>query len=114
MSLGTFTRRLLVITALATALWQLTDILILLLGAILFTVGICAAVRLVGQEHCVARALCVLGAALWVFGSTIAAQMDDVIQAAPAGLKLFMAWGLQSNTCVESAATTGSNPRKWA
>jgi predicted PurR-regulated permease PerM len=32
------------------------------------------------------------GAALWVFGSTVTAQLDEVIQAAPAGFKLFMAW----------------------
>ena len=36
--------------------------------------------------------LCAFGAALWVFGSTIAAQLDDVILAAPAGFKLVMAW----------------------
>ncbi len=105
MSLGTFTGRLLVvliIAALAAALWQLTDILVLLFGAVLLTIGLCAATRLVARRTGIRRGialagvfllgLCVIGAALWVFGSTIAAQLDDVIEAAPAGFKLFMAW----------------------
>jgi predicted PurR-regulated permease PerM len=105
MSLETFTGRLiiiLIIAALAAALWQLTDILILLFGGILLAIGLCAATRLVeirtGIRRSIALAgvfllgLCVFGAALWVFGSTIATQMDDVILAAPAGFKLFMAW----------------------
>ena len=44
MSLETFTGRLLVIlviAALAAALWQLTDILVLLFGAVLLTIGLC-------------------------------------------------------------------------
>ena len=105
MSLGTFSGRLLlilVIAALAAALWQLTDILVLLFGAILLTIGLCAAARVVARHTGVPRSvalagvfllsLCVFGTALWVFGATIAAQMDDVIRAAPAGFKLFMAW----------------------
>lgn len=105
MSLGTFTGRLLVvlvIAALAAALWQLTDILVLLFGAVLLNIGLCAAARFVARHTGIRRSialagvfllgLCVIGAALWVFGSTIAAQLDDVIQAAPAGFKLFMAW----------------------
>jgi hypothetical protein len=50
MALGTFTGRLLVIlviAALAGALWQLSDLLILLFGAILLAIGLCAAARLV-------------------------------------------------------------------
>jgi predicted PurR-regulated permease PerM len=105
MSLGTFTGRLLVIlviAALAAALWQLTNIVVLLFGAVLLTIGLCAATRVVARHTGIHRSialagvfligLCVLGAALWVFGSTITAQLDDVIQAAPAGFKLFMAW----------------------
>ncbi len=104
-SLGTFAGRLLVIlviAALAAAVWRLTDILVLLFGAILLTIGLCAAARLVARRTGVRRSvalagvsllgLCVFGAALWVFGSTVATQLDDVIQAAPAGFKLFMAW----------------------
>ena len=93
MSLGTFSGRLLlilVIAALAAALWQLTDILVLLFGAILLTIGLCAAARVVARHTGVPRSvalagvfllsLCVFGTALWVFGATIAAQMDDVIR----------------------------------
>ncbi len=105
MSLGTFTGRLLVIlviAALAAAVWRLTDILVLLFGAVLLTIGLCAATRLVARHTGIRRSialagvfllgLCAFGAALWVFGSTIAAQLDDVIKSAPAGFKLFMAW----------------------
>ena len=105
MKLAEFTGRLLVIViiaALAVALWQLTDILVLLFGAILLAIGLCAAARLISHYTGIRRSfalagvfvlgLCIFGAALWVFGSTVAAQLDDVTQAAPAGFKLFMAW----------------------
>jgi len=105
MPLGTFIGRLLlilVIAVLSVALWQLTDILVLLFGAVLLTIGLCAAARLVARNTGISRSfalvgvfllgLCVFGAALWVFGSSIAAQLNDVIHAAPAGYKLFMAW----------------------
>ncbi len=105
MPLGTFTGRVLVvllITALAAGVWQLSDILVLLFGASLLTIGLCAATGLVAQLTGIRRSialtgvfllgLCVVGGALWVFGATIAAQFDDVMQVAPAGFKLFMAW----------------------
>ena len=105
MPLGKFTGRLLVvlvIAALAGALWQLTGILVLLFGAVLLAIGLCAAARLVARHIGIRRSLalsgvfllglCAMGAALWVFGSTVAAQMDNVIQVAPAGLKLFVDW----------------------
>jgi predicted PurR-regulated permease PerM len=105
MPLGTFIGRLLVafvIAALAVVLWQLTDILVLLFGAVLLTIGLCAAARLVAKLTGISRSialvgvfllgLCVFAAALWVFGSTVATQLDDVILATPAGFKLFMTW----------------------
>jgi predicted PurR-regulated permease PerM len=105
LNLAGFTARLLVIViiaALVGALWQLTDILVLLFGAILLAIGLCAATRLIARHTGIRRGfslagvcvlgLCIFGAALWVFGSTVAAQLDDVIQAAPAGFRLFMAW----------------------
>jgi predicted PurR-regulated permease PerM len=105
MKLAEFTGRLLVIViivALAVALWQLTDILVLLFGAILLAIGLCAAARLVSRHTGIRRSfalacvfllgLCIVSTALWVFGSTVAAQLDEVIQVAPAGFKLFMAW----------------------
>ncbi len=104
-SLGTFTGRLLVvlvIAALAAALWQLSDILVLLFGAVLLAIGLCAATRLIARHSGINRGLAlagvfvlglgIFGAALWVFGATVAGQLDDVIQAAPAGYKLVMAW----------------------
>jgi hypothetical protein len=104
-SLAAFTARLLValvVAALAAAMWQLSDILVLLFGAVLLTIGLCAATRLVGRLAGIPRsaalgcvfllALCVLAGALWVFGSTVATQLGDVVQSAPAGFKLFMAW----------------------
>lgn len=103
--LGRFTGRLLIILVfalLAAALWQLTDILVLLFGAILFAIGLCAAARSVssrtGMERGLALAcvfvivVAVFGAALWVFGATVAAQFDDVVQVVPAGFKLLTSW----------------------
>jgi predicted PurR-regulated permease PerM len=125
MSLGTFTGRLLVvlvIAALAAALWQLTDILVLLFGAVLLTIGLCAAARFVAGHTGIRRSialagvfllgLCVIGAALWVFGSTIAAQLDDVIRAAPAGFKLFMAW-MTDNPTADKCSTRCAGQTWW-
>ncbi|MBB4199289.1 hypothetical protein CCR94_21280 [Rhodoblastus sphagnicola] len=108
MDLGTFTGRLLVIlviAALAGAVWQLSDILILLFGAILLSIGLCAAARLIARYAHMPRSIALavvfllglglFGSALWVFGSTITSQLNDVIKAAPAGFKLFMAWMAQ-------------------
>ena len=80
MPLGNFTGRLLVvlvIAALAGALWQLADILVLF-GAVLLAIGLCAAVRLVARHTGIRRSLalsgvfllglCAMSAALWVFG----------------------------------------------
>ncbi len=131
MSLGMFTGRLLiilVIAALAAAVWQLSDILILLFGAVLLAIGLCAATRLVSQHTGLNRsialagvfllALGVFGAALWVFGATVAGQVDDVVQAAPAGYKLFMGWmtanpyGMQVLDQVRAANVVGATG--WA
>ena len=105
MPLGTFAGRLLVtvvILALTLALWRLTDILVLLFGAVLLAIGLCAAATLVARRTGIRRnvalsgvfliGLCAFGAAFWVFGATIAAQLDDVMRAVPAGFKLFIAW----------------------
>ena len=46
-----FAAKLLIIFVIAAlALWQLIDILVLLIGAILLSIGLCAAARLVRQE----------------------------------------------------------------
>ncbi len=103
--LGRFTARLLVIlvfVVLSVAAWQLTDILLLLFGAILISIGLCAAARLVSRKTGMGRGvaltgvfaigLAVFSGALWVFGATVAAQLDDVVQVVPAGFRLFMGW----------------------
>jgi predicted PurR-regulated permease PerM len=105
MTLAGFTGRLLVVVIIGTlslALWRLSDILMLLFGAILLAIALGAAAQLVAHHTRIARGyalagvfllgLCIFGAALWVFGSTVAAQVDDVVEAAPAGFALFMAW----------------------
>ena len=104
-TLASFTARLLIILVLAVlalAVWRLSEILVLLFGAILLAIGLCAATQLVSRHTGIRRGLaltgvfilglCILGGALWIFGSTVAAQLDEVIQVAPAGFKLFMAW----------------------
>lgn len=104
-SLGRFTARLLIILVvaiLAIAAWQLTDILVLLFGAILLSIGLCAAARQVSDHTGLGRGvaltgvfalgLAVFGGALWVFGTTVATQLDDVVQVVPSGFRLFMGW----------------------
>jgi predicted PurR-regulated permease PerM len=103
--LGRFAVRLmmvLIFAVLAVALWRLLDILLLLFGAVLLSVGLCTAARLVSRYTRMGRGfalvvvfltgLAVFGGALWVFGATIATQLDDVVQTTPAGFKLFMGW----------------------
>jgi predicted PurR-regulated permease PerM len=103
--LGRFIARLLIVlvaAALATALWQLTDILVLLFGAVLLAIGLCAAARSVSRRTGMRRTLAlagvfviglaIFGAALYVFGTTVTAQIDDLVQVVPAGFKLFMTW----------------------
>jgi predicted PurR-regulated permease PerM len=104
-SSGAFVGRILIVllmVCLAAVLWQLADIIVLLFGAVLLAIGLCASAGLVSRHAGMRRSLalvsvCVLAlavgaGALWVFGSTVAAQLADVIQTAPAGFRLFMAW----------------------
>ncbi len=60
MSLAIFAGRLLVtliVAALAVALWQLTDILVLLFGAVLLSIGLCAAARLMALHTGIRRGI---------------------------------------------------------
>lgn len=104
-SVGRFTSRLLIISVfalLAAALWKLVDVLVLLFGAILLAIGLCAAARSVSSRVGMRRGLAltcvfiivaaVFSAAFWVFGATVAAQFDDVVRVIPAGFKLFTGW----------------------
>lgn len=98
--LGAFTRRALVVLllrALAIAAWRLADLAILLFGAILMAVGLRGASRRIMQVTgagyaaalavVVALLLAALALALWFFGKTIAAQLDEILQQVPAGLR---------------------------
>lgn len=103
MPLHTMIGRLLVILlvlALAAAVWQLIDVAMLLFGAILLAVGLTAAaapvarIARIGQTFAlgvvVVLGLGVFATVMWLFGSVVVAQMDDVRQIAPAGLKLLL------------------------
>ncbi len=104
-SLGVFTGRVLVvgvIAVLAVALWQLTDVLVLLFGAVLLAIGLNAAAKAVSRLTAMGSApalvivigigLVAFAAALWVFGATVAAQLDEVIKTGPAGVQLAVDW----------------------
>lgn len=105
LTLSAFTARagvVVMIGAITTALWLLRDLLVLLFGAVLLAIGLCAATRLLSARAGLPRGValaCVFllafglfGAAFWVFGATVVAQMDDVVGAAPAGFRLALAW----------------------
>ena len=90
----------LVVVATAAALWRLTGILVLLFGATLLAIGLRAATRTIARiikigeafalSVVIIIAIAIFSAAFWLFGSVVAAQLDEVLQAAPAGIKLFM------------------------
>mgnify|MGYP001597859250 FL=1 len=64
LTLGGFAARLLVIViiaALAAALWQLSDSLVLLFGAVLLASGLCAATRLLTQHTGIHRSFAASG-----------------------------------------------------
>ena len=101
MTLGAFTGRLIVVVIVAAvvfALWQLTNILALLFGAILISTGLHAAARAVKRRTGMRETFAVIGvfitvmlvfcAAIWIFGSTTASQINEVIRVAPAGYQL--------------------------
>lgn len=105
MTLGAFTGRLLVIVviaALAAAVWQLSDILVLLFGAILLAIGLRAAAgvisRLTGMRQSFALVVIIMigsaafGAALWLFGTVVAGQLTEVLQTVPTGLEVLLGW----------------------
>lgn len=100
-TLGRFAAKVLVVLvigSLAMAAWQLADIVALLFGAVLSAIGLCAAARWIARHTGTPRGialagvlilgLAIFGVALWIFGSTVAKQFNDVLQAAPAGFEL--------------------------
>lgn len=103
--LGAFTTRLIVVllfAGLAVVLWRLTDMLILLFGAILLAAGLCGATEALSARAKIPRgislgivlvfSIAVMAGAFWVFGSTIAAQFGDMIKVVPAGFKVALEW----------------------
>ena len=110
MSLGGFTGRLLVVVlvvALAAAVWQLSQIVMMLFGASLLAIGLCAAAKRVSKltrtptayalAFVIFVGLMAFISALWLFGSVVADQISYVIQEVPAGFRLSMDW-LQGNS----------------
>lgn len=109
-SLGSFTARLLVVIlvgSLAAALWQLSEIVMLLFGASLLAIGLCAAAKQVSAltgirktyalSGVIVIGMAAFGSALWLFGSLVSAQISDVLEEVPAGFKLSMDW-LKANS----------------
>jgi predicted PurR-regulated permease PerM len=114
-SLGSFTAHLIVVfivVGLAIVLWRLTDILVLLFGAVLLAIGLCAATEALTRRGMIPRGcalggalflgFAVLGAAFWVFGSTVAAQFDDIARVVPTGFKVALGW-IDSQPCGHQA-----------
>ena len=103
MSLGAYTGRLIIaviVAAITVALWKLTNILALLFGSILISIGLNAAARAVahrtGMRELFAATvvfMCVFLAfagTFWVFGATTTSQITEVIRMAPAGYQVVM------------------------
>jgi predicted PurR-regulated permease PerM len=101
LSLASFMGRLiiiLIVAAVAISLWQLTNVLVLLFGAILISIGLNAAARAVTRLTGIRKLYAVVGVfsvvvlafggAFWIFGATTAAQINEVMRVAPAGFQL--------------------------
>ena len=86
------------IGALALALWQLADVLLLLFGAILIAIGLSAATHAISAKLRLARSVALAGVVcvvtgacaivLWFFGATAAGQLTDVVRQVPAGISV--------------------------
>ena len=102
---GNFVKRTLVallIAALAFAIWRLSDLVLLLFGAVLMAVGLLAVTRrlvqFTGIGASAGLAIVVLFLRQWDFGlvpggffaTLIAAQLDELTRQVPAGLSLAM------------------------
>ena len=101
--LGLFTGLVLVILFLAMtafAVWQAFYVLVLLFGAVLLVIGLCAAARLgscltggqirLALVGTVGLGLALFAAAGWVFASVGAGHIDEVKAAVPAGLRVVL------------------------
>lgn len=127
--LGGFTQRVLIVLllgALAMALWRLADLVILLFGAMLMSVGLRAVTsrvtHLVGLGAAASLALVVglllgvFAGAAWFFGTVAADQITELGQQIPAGLRLLVAW-LDARSfgryVVEQARGAGPGATGW-
>lgn len=99
MGLGEFARRValvLLMVALALALWRLAGFLLILFGGVLLAIGLRGLTRLIRRLARIGdvAALCIAvgsvaaltSLALWLFGSIIAGQFDELKRQVPAGL----------------------------
>lgn len=128
-TLGAFVKRVfivLLIGAIALALWQLAGLTILVFGAILMAIGLRAATRVItkvigigdaiGLAVVVLVAVAALGLAFWFFGSVIGGQVDELVRQVPAGLQLlsdtiaahpYARYALEQARGLEISAATG-------
>jgi heavy metal translocating P-type ATPase len=103
--LGAFARRVLIVVlfgALSVAAWRLADLAMLLFAAVLMTIGLRGAARplsraaRIGETGALVVVLVLLlaglGASLWFFGTVIGAQLDELAQQVPAGLRAATDW----------------------
>lgn len=103
--LGDFARRILVallLGALAVVLWRLSDLAVLLFGAVLIAIGLRSATRwlhrltgiaaLSGLAVTVILLVGLFSAALWFFGTVAAKQMDELGKQVPEGLRMLVEW----------------------
>ena len=91
---------IILVVAVAAALWLMINVLVLLFGAILLALGLDAGARGIVHRTGLPRPLAIaaiglavlaaFGAALWLFGSIVGVQLDQVWQVAPAGWTLLM------------------------
>ena len=92
---------LLLIAALAYALWRLADLALLLFAAVLMAIGLCSGARFVSKRTrlgplaslavVVVLLLVALAAGLWFFGTVAAGQLDELGRQVPAGFQVLVA-----------------------
>jgi len=100
--LGDFARRValaLLMAGMAVALWRLAALAIIIFGAVLLAIGLRAATRLIKRATrigdgaalaiAISGTIAVLALSLWLFGSIIAGQIDELKRQVPAGISLF-------------------------
>ena len=103
LSLGEFAQRTLVVVlvgSLVFAMWRLADLALLLFASVLFAIGLRSGAQFVARRTHVGILvalglvtiflLAAMTGAMWFFGSVAAEQLNEVVQQAPAGLKMLI------------------------